>query len=178
VRTPISLRLSFFVTIYALMPLSIAEPLPSVPHFKSVCVQEKATGFSWTAGAWKQANFVPDRKLLIQKIDFAANAVRPITERQMLCRAPESTDLALSIVTQACYIVKEFGSPTLPTDGEMCYESFQGRVLKSVTCRRITFLPNGPYIELPWHMEIDPKPKDNYKDSLMLSVGTCTTLAD
>ena len=155
-----------------------AADLPSMPLFKAICAQEKATGFNWKAGAWTQANFAPDRKLFVQKIDFAANQKRPPLERFMLCRPEESMDLLWTTATQACYVIKQLGQQHLQTDGEMCVESFNGKTLKSIACRKLTFLPNGAFIELPWHMEVDPKPKDDYKDSLILSLGTCTTLPE
>lgn len=168
--------LSFLLALLA--SEAVAAELPTVPLFKAICAREKATGFNWKAGAWTQSNFVPDRKLLVQKIDFAANLNKPPMERLLLCSPPESTDLLFSTVTQACYVIRQFGKQQLPSDGEMCVESFEGKKLKSITCRRLTFLPDGPFIELPWHMEVDPAPKDDYKDSLVLSVGTCATLSE
>ena len=163
--------------VFACLTAAAAE-IPSVPLFKSICAREKATGFNWKAGSWVQTNFLPDRKLLVQKIDFAANQKKPVMERFIICRPEESVDFLLSTATQACYLIKQFGQQHLPTDGEMCVESFEGKTLKSIACRKLTFLPNGPFIELPWHMEVDPKPRDDYKDSLVLSVGTCTTLVE
>jgi hypothetical protein len=116
--------------------------------------------------------------LLVQKIDVNANSMKPFAERFMLCKPDVSHEFFMGSITEACYLVKEFGRETLPTHGEMCYETFQNKTLESISCKKITFLPNGSFIELPWHADIDSKPKNDYKDSLILSIGSCTTLSE
>lgn len=154
---------------------AVARPLAP---FRSLCIPEKATGFNWESAGWVNANFKPQRKLLIQKVDVKANASKPVGERYLLCEEPTTVPITGGSITKACYAIREHGRPPAGLDGEMCYESFVEGQVKSIDCRRVTFLPDGPYIELPWHMNIERRPADNYKDSLVLAVGTCSVVSE
>lgn len=147
--------------------------------FKALCVSEKSTGFNWKSGQWVQANFRPDRKLLVQKLDLPKYMDRPMQERPISCTAEAMQASDLFGFSKGCYLIKDMGSPTnMFFDSEVCTEIVDSDKLRMVQCKKLTFHPDGGYIELPWHSDISLKPKEDYKDSLILSVGTCSRLSD
>lgn len=150
----------------------------SVGDLKAICVEEKATGFNWRDGAWVQANFKPGKKILVQRLDLQAYESKPPKERPMLCKEEPSQRFGTITWSTGCYLIKDMGSPTYMFNAEMCTEMFEGKVLATIQCKRFTFHPDGAFIAFPWHVDIDTKPKDGSKDSLVLAVGTCSRLAD
>jgi hypothetical protein len=74
--------------------------------------------------------------------------------------------------------VKEFGQPTLPMKAEMCVEEFEKTKIKQVDCSGFIFKPDGSFMQSQTTVDLNPSPKDDYKDSLALTVGTCSTLAE
>lgn len=159
----------------ALHGFAYAEDITS---FKAICIREKASGFSWKDGEWTQANFKPGNQILVQKLDFQTFASKPIQERPILCQSEPTQEYGNTKISKGCYLIKEVGAPAYIFSAEMCAEIMEGNAIKSIQCRRLSFHPDGPFIEFPWHADIDPKPKDNYKDSLVLHVGKCSRLAE
>lgn len=150
----------------------------SVGSLKTICVREKATGFNWRDGAWVQANFKPGQQILVQRLDLQVYASKPLKERPMLCNDEPSQQFGTITWSKGCYLIKDMGSPTYMFNAEMCTEMFEDKVLATIQCKRFTFHPDGAFIEFPWHVDIDPKPKGGSKDSLVLAVGTCSRLAE
>lgn len=150
------------------------DKIPELPLFKAVCIRDKATGFNWRSGDWIQTNFAPGKQIFIQKIDIVKNSTKPFNERAIFCKEEEGFQSGEFAGSKGCYVIKEAGRETLPIDGKMCTEFFKNRQLQSISCEKITFHPDGNFIELPWHSDIDQRPKDDYKDSLILSVGKCS----
>lgn len=182
VRILIAVFILFFSTQAFCQESTPKSPtIPTVPIFKTLCIEDKATGFNWKSGDWIQTNFKAGDKLLIQKIDMTTNSKKPIEEQYIPCQQTElisSVDKYLYL--KACYSVRNFGVEPLPghlLDGEMCYELLENNNLKSIMCqgKGITFHPNGDFIQTRG-VNIDPFPKDGYKDSLVLSVGKCSRL--
>ncbi|MBQ0945136.1 hypothetical protein KAK07_17495 [Ideonella sp. 4Y16] len=147
--------------------------------FKALCVAEKSTGFNWKSGQWVQANFKAERKLIVQKLDLDKYRTKPAHERPLACSDDAMNSYDSKVLSKGCYLIKEMGSPTfIMFDSEVCIEAQVGDRLQSVQCKKLTFNPDGAFIEYPWHSDISPKPKDDYKDSLIVSVGTCSRLSD
>lgn len=144
--------------------LSAQHTAPS--PFKTLCVSEKATGFDWTPGNWVQKNFKPGEQLLIQKI----------VGQEPYCEADVTSG---AFGTKGCYYIKALGSPASVFDfPENCDEISEKKSLKVVHCRKISFHPDGRFIQLPWHMDIFDHPKNDRKDSLVLSVGKCSRIVE
>lgn len=61
---------------------------------------------------------------------------------------------------------------------EMCTEYFKDNKLQSIECKNVAFKPDGSFTDVHWHNQLEEKPKDDYKDSLSITVGTCTSLVD
>ena len=145
--------------------LSAQQTAPRL--FKTLCVSEKETGFDWQSGNWVQKNFKPGEQLLIQKIAGS----------DPFCKADVTTDK--SGFSKGCYQIKVLGSPSSFLDiPEVCDEASEKNSLKVVHCRRISFHPDGRFIRLPWHADIFDNPKNDTKDSLVLSVGRCSRIVE
>lgn len=144
--------------------LSAQQTAPQL--FKALCVSDKATGFNWNSGDWVQTNFIPGEKLLIQKI----------VESDPFCK----TDVKASMFgTKGCYRIKVLGSPPSFMDlPETCDEITQKNSLIVIHCRKISFHPDGRFIRLPSNADISNNPKNDDKDSLVLSVGKCSRLVE
>jgi hypothetical protein len=141
----------------------------AVRPFKALCVSDKETGFNWKSGDWVQTNFKAGEKLLVQKL----------AEPQPFCKEEAIVTSGGITVTKGCYRINVVGSPPDPLFGvESCDEILEQQSVKVVHCRRFSFHPDGRFIKLPWHSDISNSPKDDYKDSLVLSVGKCSRLAE
>ena len=149
----------------------------SVPIFNALCVTDESTGFNWKDGDWVKANFKADKKVLVIKIDMAENNAKPKNERQLRCEAERGFDEGFgSVINSACYLVKEMGHKPLPYDAGMCAESFNEGVLKSIECDHFTFLPDGAFVQYSNSEDVSRFPKDDYKDSIYVSVGKCNKI--
>ena len=162
----------------AVLPSATLAVPRELPVFKALCISEKEAGFNWKAGEWDYAKFKPGRQILIQKLNLAAYASTPAYETPVNCKAePPKTFLTMTYA-KGCYLIKEMGTKTFVALAETCTEVFDESTLKAIKCERLTFLPDGQFIERPMHDDINPKPKDDIKDSLALSVGKCSPLLD
>lgn len=162
--------------------ICFASPLlaapPGIPLFKALCVAEKETGFNWTNGAWTPANFKADTKIIAEKIDPVLAAEKSKGLRPIMCDEQKEQAFGDFAATTACYYIRELGSKAIPVvaGAEKCTEYSEKKVLQSISCNRMTFTPDGNFIRFPWHMDIDPSPKNGYKDSLVLTVGKCAKI--
>jgi hypothetical protein len=158
-----------------LTTVASAQNFAPIAPFKSLCIEDAATGFNWTAGKWKQANFKVGDRYIVSKL--SAEEAKRIAPVQCASEKIAEPFFGMRSVA-ACYTIKAFGEEVAQyLDGETCQESYIDDVLVSVKCERLTFLPNGDFIKLPWHANIGRKPKNDYKDSLVLSVGVCNKIS-
>lgn len=177
---------------------SMGEKRPSTPLFKSICTPTTAVGLSWKEDEWKPSIFDRSKaSLLVEKIDCASYLRRPESEQFNKCgpEVPLSTirrggydgesnilDGAGVIIfdTVSHYSIKLMGQ-SIPTNQiETCFERYYGDRIVHITCpdSRIRFLPNGLFIETPSDSSVDVKPTGNYKDSLAITVGKCSSLSN
>ncbi len=150
----------------------------ALPYFRSVCASEQESGFNWRKGAWVAVTFKAGTQTLIQKLDVVALQSKPLLERPTLCKVEAPTVFGTWTENKACYLIRDIGSPKTTLNAEMCSEHFLDDKLLKVSCRSMTFVPDGPYVSTPEYPDISASPKDDYKDSLVLSVGKCSRLAD
>jgi hypothetical protein len=157
------LTISVLLTLSCVHGTLSAQQSASRP-FKTLCVSEKETGFNWVSGDWVQTNFKAGEKLLIQKM----------TASDPRCMADKSKGM---FGTSGCYQIE--GSGFLPQlILENCDEISEKNTLKVVHCRKISFHPDGRFIQFPWHADISNNPPSGAKDSLVLSVGKCSRIIE
>jgi hypothetical protein len=161
-----------------------AEITDKNEHFNILCVEENSTGFNWGNGNWKQRNF-KNNKYLAQKLKIENPTDTP-------GKKPESGVCFDSIqyrqesknntydVSWGCYNIRAIGSTFYPYNSEVCREIWEKpesgtKYLLRVFCNDLYFNPNGWFHRASLHGATGNKPKDDYKDSLVISVGKCTT---
>ena len=81
-------------------------------------------------------------------------------------------------IDYGCYNIRRFGSTFYSHESELCVDFSRGRdkELEVIMCENFSFLPNGAFHASSIHSNLTPTPKDGYKDSLSVSVGTCSKL--
>ena len=147
-----------------------AQFAAEVGAFTSICIEDQAVGFNWKDGGWRKTNFKSGDRYIVRKL----SAQEVDAEKPMICTEKQSNGFAGFQQISACYEIKDFGtSAGKVLLGEMCQESYQDERLVSIRCAHMSFLPDGPFIRVPWHRDINPKPSNDYKDSLVVSEGKC-----
>ena len=162
----------------AVLPSAILAVPRALPVFKALCISEKEVGFNWKEGEWDFAKFKPGKQILIQKLNLAAYASKPAYASPVHCKAEPPETFFTMTYAKGCYLIKDMGDQTVITLAETCSEIFEESTLKVIKCKRLTFLPDGQFIERPMHDDINPKPRNDIKDSLALAVGKCSPLLD
>lgn len=176
---------------------TMADKQPSTPPFKSICTRNQTIGFNWNEGNWAQATFSRNKDfLLVEKVDCASDLLRRkfdgldkceqgVTVEKLFKESPAgSSDIhsgagILNFDIMSYYLVRKLGESANPHRVESCFERFYGKLVH-ITCpeSRIRFLPNGLFIELPSDSSVDVESTSNYKDSLAISVGKCSSLTN
>lgn len=156
--------------------------------FTSQCIVKDVVGFDWNKSWWSPSIFKPGKIFMAIKIDHSESSFtgKDIYDTPIACNNISDFVLDLGFLEnndrtkQACYSIKEHGSTeNLFHSASMCLERFdQKGKIKEVQCRQMRFAPDGFFIRLPWEdaMNLNPHPKNNHKDSLTISVGTCAII--
>ena len=150
-------------------------------YFTVLCEEEQSTGFNWEDGGWVRTKFITS-KIIIKKVKWDEKYVF-CTEQEIKNRT-EYEDLKW---VYGCYESKRFGEEwssypryAVKVCSEWWEEINDEFVLQSVKCddspQEINFAPNGYFHKSYFHSNLSSKPKDDYKDSLYVSVGKCSTL--
>lgn len=166
--------------------------VPTSKTMTAICAEEMGSGFSWKNGKWEPAKFKTDTKFHVKRYSTEELQERKknATENAPWRCLAETDDMEKVIdvsrigevgkfVRRGCYIINELGRKPLPMlDAEVCYESYDKSELVKVQCQAMHFHPNGLFIRLPWStaMDVSQSPKDDYKDSLSLAVGKCSSI--
>ena len=177
-KSRICRSLSITTVILSSLPLSHAIAQTNFAPFKAVCISEESIGYSWRDGRWVRATYPAGERFLVQKLDVDAYRTKPLLEQPILC-FKGLTDTSKSIYEdRGCYLVKDFGSAKTTIHGEVCAEYFDGKKPIKIVCKSMTFLPDGSFVSSPEYADISQDPSGGRKDSLALSVGRCSRLAD
>lgn len=167
--------LSFFVTVSA---------KAETDFFNLLCVEEKNTGFNWKNGSWKITQF-KESKYIVQKVKMKPfvrnqNGEHPFSYRcwndyQKFKSFSPSGDSKLN---KGCYNVRRHGAEKRFIDSELCWERWKKKSneweIDKVECKEFIFKPNGPFHASTLSSNVELKPKNDYKDSMHLMVGTCS----
>ncbi|GGX47315.1 hypothetical protein GCM10010946_27230 [Undibacterium squillarum] len=149
----------------------------SIPIFSSLCVEEQATGFNWISNSWKPANFKASDKLIVRKVDMQAELRLSASQQQQRCKSEQRFDTGQNdLYISACYLILKLGSVAHQYSGEMCAEYFKNGILQEIDCGNMKFLPDGPYVKQSKFADISPTPRNGYKDSLVVAVGSCARI--
>ena len=150
------------------------EAVPS--RYTILCQGEKSVGFNWRNGDWEQAQFKPE-SYLIQKTEKSS----------LLCIAdllPPQVD-SFRTVKKVCLNIRKLGEdpasglPTTCTETHYkAYGEFPAEewIDCDVGLHHISFRRNGWFHAGSIQGDLSDKPKNDYKDSLYVTVGKCTQL--
>ncbi len=174
--------LSFLITSAALAQEKDTNIL-RYPVGSALCIEEKATGFSWKDNRWTHTRFSADQKFIAKKIplDNYKNSTARVKNNLYLCADPSELNIsekgkAFTGFIEACYEIKIVGEESNAFNSTMCNEYWNEGKLDKVSCTKANapffFHPDGLFVKFPWHSNIERDTK--YKDSLSVSVGSCS----
>lgn len=182
----------YLLAIFVLASASASAERPPAKPYTAICQEDMASGFSWSGGKWAPARFKSDTKLHIKRysseqVQASESSSSNILERPLSC-LNENLDKTFELspvggaerfARRSCYLVKEFGQKAAPfVDAEVCIETYEKNSIAKVECKSVHFNPNGLFIRLPWRtaMDVSASPENDYKDSLSLAVGKCSSV--
>lgn len=150
-----------------------AQTTREISSYSSLCIEDQAVGFNWRNGGWRKTNFESGGKFIARKL----NSREVEVENPILCEPKVAQEFGSLRKVSACYLIKSFGAQDEKIlMGEMCDELYDGDQLLSIRCSHLSFVPDGAFIKVPWHRNLDPKPANDYKDSLVVSEGKCSRI--
>mgnify|MGYP003654778154 CR=1 FL=1 len=162
---------------------AIAED-EAIRSFSSLCIEEDSVGFNWEDSDWQQVNFKKDtlivRKLAGQALEDASASGQCVEFMRPKDRIYEDAGLKTLI---GCYSTSKIGKVAYPKWCEELYTKADGSwELWNIDCtdnqlgELISFRPNGGFIRHHISGNVDPNPKNDYKDSLSISHGKCSII--
>lgn len=148
--------------------------------YSAICTAEQSTGFNWQAGNWSRANFKPNTYIVVRGGDggpFCMNVEKP---------TDSSYEGGEFHTRSVCMNIREFGEKVEKVPSQMCTEYYtkQGNAdwEVEVGCdhwsTKFSFKLDGPFIRSYVPADLQDRPKDDYKDSLAISVGKCARIAN
>lgn len=162
----------------ALLGMLAAGAVASTPanlaaSYSLICEGEQAVGFDWRNGEWMRTNF---------KADTYVFDVR----KENLCFKMEAGDEKTygGVRFRAvCGNVRDLGSQHVPILSNVCHERYStvaGDAPISIECTRgrqyFAASPDGRFQMSTMHASVGNRPKDDYKDSILVTVGRCTMM--
>lgn len=138
------------------------------------CVDKLVTGFRWQNSEYKQSNY-EGQKYFIKRLD------------NKQCNPQKLTNTSIHLGrSKGCYSIQRNttnheGSTKICTE-TLKYDSYkQKNYIVEVECsdgvvNNIRFQPNGNYILFYGMNKLDNNPKNGRKNSIYISVGTCSIM--
>ena len=178
---------SVLVTLF-ICGAAMAENGERLSKLKQLCVTDQTTGFNWRKGTWVRTRFVEEK--------FIVSKVEPPSRDDI----SEETTLAYAYCTakfldqreyihdrikfyNSCLKIQDLGSKTPRYAG--CTEvhirkddSNKWDVTFQCGTKNFYMQPNGHFHKGMIHGQLEPDPKDDYKDSLGIEVGKCASVAE
>ena len=155
----------------------IAQPVfGSKAGYSAICIEEQATGFNWDNKRWIKANFKGETYIVSR---ISPEKYKEATDNNFLmCSDKENKSYGKYEYIYECYSVVKSGTTPTMLDARMCTEVWENKQLLYVGCSdhssKFNFQPAGNFIKQPWHADL--RSDEQYKDSLILSVGKCTPI--
>ena len=153
----------------------------SDPVFTSLCIEDESTGFHWKEGKWSRAKFIPE-KFLVEKLDL--ESIEDTSDSSVPAACVGMPGNSEDGFRNGCYDIRSFGEERNPYSGQVCRELWsedsEGENLLQVICDgRITsmiFEPTGNFHYSKVHWLVSDDPDSDERDSLVLSIGSCSRL--
>jgi len=169
--------------------VAIAEITDETDYYNAICIADQTIGYNWENGDWKSGSYAPD-KYIVQKLELEdQKAIENIgrTTKSYPCFYDRNwksipSEWGDEFIISGCYNVRKAGSEFYASVSQTCSETWKKdsetdtKSLKSVNCEHFKFRPNGWFHKSRIHNHTENKPEKDYKDSLLLTVGKCSTL--
>ncbi len=146
-----------------------AEIVNNEEYFTLFCEGEKSTGFNWKRGNWHKASFITE-KHIIKKLN---------PEESSRCTSMDNR----SDFKDGCYNIRVLGENFNDSKTEKCIEYWwpgESKVnhLARIICSNSGWKikPNGWFHKATLNSSLSDSPEGDYKDSLSLTIGKCSTL--
>jgi len=174
------------LSLFAAVGLEASEGGERLRSLQQVCIADQATGFNWENGRWVRTQF-KEKTYVVSKIDPPKDLAQAENSGRLYeflaCRAVgeelEGDDNHKFFNT--CLMVHTMGEKNPRYMG--CTEVHRrdeatGTWVVWIACgdSNFYFEPNGNFHLGTIHGFVGAKPKDDYKDSLVISVGRCAGL--
>jgi len=169
---------------------SYAKDGERLPNFKQLCITDGSTGFNWVNGGWKRTNF-KTYKIVISKITPPRNPEEARNSKEKYgfmvyyeCRKQmneNETGDGEFRKFNACLKVQRLGEehPDIKGCSEFHSKFNEMKNWKTqITCEGLNFTPNGHFHKANIHDQLEAKPKNDYKDTLSISVGKCADISN
>lgn len=155
----------------------VARITDTQDFFSTICIGDQSVGFDWENNSWTPKRFVPE-KFLIKKINIIKDDKAGTVCKPKLMSS-KRVDLGENGAFEyGCYNVMKVGGEYYPYSSKVCSEIWQKKngklYLYVVDCDDIKFSPNGHFHQSSIHAGIEEK--EDYKDSMAVSVGSCSSL--
>ena len=145
-------------------------------YYTALCIEDESVGFNWENRGWTRVNFKP-KKYLVERLEME----ELISGRSGNCLWDYNDINKERLYNEdyGCYNIREFGYPFNSFKSELCHEAFGGHDYggldnnSRITCDNFNFLPNGAFQTSSIRSIQTPT---LYRDSLSVSVGTCSRL--
>ena len=154
--------------------------------FKQLCVADMSTGFNWKNGNWVPVRF-KEKRYIVSKID-PPKSLNLASERGEImafveCTLPQKDTEELILDNfhhfPACLKIQILGEdrPNFLDCWETHIKDEEEKWSTKISCgNEFAFSPNGHFHSSIFHDNVDSKPKNDYKDSLSISVGKCGSI--
>ena len=161
-------------------------------EYKALCIEEKSTGFNWINGGWKQVNFENEKYIVTKLKIYTDKSKNPTGCKHIAPKSINPDPLArifsgLKGESGECINIRDFGEEYSEVFNRTCEEhqvkddsSRNGYLTIAIDCKafgqNFIFDPDGKFHRTKIHTNLSTDPINDYKDSLVISVGTCTKL--
>ena len=157
------------------------EPLP---NFSQLCITDESAGFQWREGEWRFTKFIPE-KFVVTKVPIPKKWSEENSSAYAFCSdfAKERDDFSTETFSlfSSCLSLQDIGDDHISYTP--CYESHRKRgdkVMVQFACYEdnFFFVPNGLFHRGAIPDDPTRNPRNDYKDSLSVSVGKCANISN
>ena len=169
----------------------VADNGERLASLQQLCIADDGTGFNWRNGGWVQTRFITP-KYIVTKVEIPASWEQAEADDNewayFSCNSNDEEYINDTFMAyNACLKVQRIGDewPAYHqcTEYHSKMDNGLAKWIVSFACNRQrtgTFFmkPNGHFHMSIMHGDLAPEPEDDYKDSLVIYVGKCASIAD
>lgn len=152
---------------------AVAPPANLPASYSLICEGTEAVGFDWRNGEWARTNFREETYVFeVRKENRCFN----------LEAGDEKTYGGVRF-RAVCGNFRALGSQHVAILSNVCHERYSslvGDAPISIECSRgrryFAASPDGRFQMTTMHASVGDRPKDDYKDSILVTVGRCTMM--